>query len=114
MLRVMAFVLASGAPGMALADPFPQAATGAEVRGDDGTVIGRVANVQRDSHGRIVSASSPGLEPADAPRAVVVARDDERADAAIPFRRAERDRAARPTALLRPSSAETPTLRLLD
>lgn len=98
MLRVMAFVLALGAPGMALADPFPQAATGAEVRGHDGTVIGRVANVQRDSRGRIVSASIPGLEPADAPRVVVVAREDDRGGADILFRRAERDSSALPAA----------------
>jgi hypothetical protein len=45
-------------------------AVGLAVRGDDGTVIGRVASVERDAEGRLVSAEIPELEPADAPEPV--------------------------------------------
>lgn len=42
-------------------------AVGLAVRAEDGAVVGRVASIERDSEGRIVSADIPGLEPADAP-----------------------------------------------
>jgi len=37
------------------------------VRTDEGTVVGRVAAIERDAAGRIVAAEIEGLEPADAP-----------------------------------------------
>ena len=78
MLRTLILTLAIAAPGAAMAEPvqFPDAARGAEVRGDDGVVVGRVAHVERNARGDIVSAEIPGLEPADAPAQVVVARND--------------------------------------
>jgi hypothetical protein len=87
MLRMMVLALAIGAPGVALADPFPHAVTGAEVHGDDGTVVGRVTSVQRDSNGRIVSAEIPGLEPADAPLEQLVASNDRRGPTNAMFQR---------------------------
>ena len=59
---------AISAPSFAHAEPRNESPVGMEVRSDDGTtVLGRVASVQRDRSGRIVSADIPGLEPADAP-----------------------------------------------
>lgn len=69
MLRTLAFALAIGLPGMAAAEQFPQSAQDVEVRGDDGSVIGRVAAVERNADGDIVAVEIPGLEPGDAPYA---------------------------------------------
>lgn len=69
MLRTIVLVLALTAPGLAAAEHFPQSAIDAPVVADDGTVVGRVAAVERDETGRIVSADLPGLEPGDAPHA---------------------------------------------
>lgn len=78
MLRSMmlASVLITAVP--AWAEQFPASAVGLEVRGDDGTVLGRVEQVTRDGQGRIVSARFSGLEaPADAPYPVVQPRAPE-------------------------------------
>ncbi len=77
MLRTLVLVLAFGAPAMAAAEEFPQSAVGIEVRGDDGTVIGRVDRVERDANGRIVAAEIAGQEPGNAPYAsrALVAED---------------------------------------
>ena len=76
MLRTLAlapmFALAIGLPGMAAAEQFPQSAQGAAVRSHDGTVIGRVAAVERNADGGIIAVEIPGLEPGDAP---VASRD---------------------------------------
>ena len=69
MLRTLAFALAIGLPGLAAAEQFPQSARDVEVRGDDGSVVGRVAAVERNADGEIVAVEIPGLEPGDAPRA---------------------------------------------
>jgi hypothetical protein len=69
MLRTLVFALAVGASGAAMADQFPQSALHADVRADDGTVVGRVEAVERDSEGRIVAAEISGTEPASAPLA---------------------------------------------
>jgi hypothetical protein len=69
MLRTLVFALAIGAPSMALAEQFPEAATGTVVRGHDGAELGRVANVERDANGNVTAAEIPGLEPGDAPYA---------------------------------------------
>ena len=73
MLRTLAlaplFALAFGLPGLAAAEQFPQSAQGVEVRSHDGTVIGRVAAVERNADGDIVAVEIPGLEPGDAPAA---------------------------------------------
>ncbi len=69
MLRTLAFALMIGLPGLAVAEQFPQSAQDVEVRGDDGSVIGRVAAVERNAEGDIVAMEIPGLEPGDAPRA---------------------------------------------
>jgi hypothetical protein len=69
MLRTLAFVLAIGLPGLAAAEQFPQSAQDVEVRADDGSIIGRVAAVERNADGDIVGVEIPGLEPGDAPRA---------------------------------------------
>lgn len=69
MLRTLAFVLMLGAPSIAMADQFPQSANGAVVRGHDGAELGRVASVERNANGDVVSADIPGLEPGDAPYA---------------------------------------------
>ena len=69
MLRTLAFALAIGLPGLAVAEQFPQSAQGVEVRGDDGSVVGRVSSVERNAEGEIVAVEIPGLEPGDAPAA---------------------------------------------
>lgn len=69
MLRTLAFALIIGLPGLAVAEQFPQSAQNVEVRGHDGTVIGRVAAVERNADGDIVAVEIPGLEPGDAPMA---------------------------------------------
>lgn len=96
MLRTLVLTLAIVAPGVAMAQPaqFPDAARGAEVRGDDGTVIGRVGRVERNARGEIVSAEIAGLEPADAPIPVLVARNDDRREVLIRYDRRSRDRQA--------------------
>jgi hypothetical protein len=80
MLRTLAFALALGAPAVAASEEFPQSAAGIEVRGDDGTVVGRVGAVERDGSGRIVSVEIEGLEPADGPAAPrdLIAEEDPR------------------------------------
>jgi hypothetical protein len=72
MLRTLAFALIIGLPGLAAAEQFPHSAQDVEVRGHDGTVIGRVAAVERNADGDIVAVEIPGLEPGDAP---VASRD---------------------------------------
>jgi hypothetical protein len=72
MLRTLAFALVIGLPGLAAAEQFPQSAQEVEVRGHDGTVIGRVERVERNAEGDVVAMEIPGLEPGDAPR---VSRD---------------------------------------
>ncbi len=69
MLRTLAFALIIGLPGLAAAEQFPNSAQNVEVRGHDGTVIGRVAAVERNADGDIVAVEIPGLEPGDAPMA---------------------------------------------
>jgi len=69
MLRTLVFALAIGLPGLAAAEQFPQSAQGVEVRGHDGTVVGRVSAVERDADGDIVAVEIPGMEPGDAPYA---------------------------------------------
>ncbi|MCX7359927.1 MAG: hypothetical protein NT015_17535 [Alphaproteobacteria bacterium] len=69
MLRTLVFALAIGLPGLAAAEQFPQSAQGVEVRGDDGSVIGRVSAVERNAEGEIVAVEIPGMEPGDAPAA---------------------------------------------
>ena len=80
MLRTLIFALAIAAPGLAVAEDFPDAVVGSEVRGDNGVVIGHVTAVQRDRHGNIVSVEIPGAEPPDASTVLprVVARNDDR------------------------------------
>lgn len=82
MLRTLVFVFAIAAPGLAVAEDFPHAVVGSEVRGDNGVVIGRVTAVQRDRRGNIIAVEIPGAEPPDAatvlPR-VVAQNDDQRA-----------------------------------
>jgi len=85
MLRTLIVALAIAAPGVASAQQaqqtqFDNSAVGIEVRGDDGTVIGRVASVERDANGRIVAAEIPGQEPgsAHAPSDLVAERNDVR------------------------------------
>jgi hypothetical protein len=69
MLRTLTFALMIGLPGLAAAEQFPQSAQGVEVRGDDGSVIGRVSFVERNADGEIVAVEIPGLEPGDTARA---------------------------------------------
>ena len=69
MLRTLTFALAIGLPGLAAAEQFPHSAQDVEVRGHDGTVLGRVSRVERNARGDIVAVEIPGLEPGDAPRA---------------------------------------------
>lgn len=69
MLRTLAFALAIGLPGMAAAEQFPQSAQDVEVRGHDGSTLGRVSAVERNANGDIVAVEIPGLEPGDAPNA---------------------------------------------
>lgn len=71
MLRTLVFALAIGLPGLAAAEQFPQSALDVEVRGDDGTVIGRVSAVERNADGEIVGVEIPGMEPGDASRDLV-------------------------------------------
>ena len=80
MLRTLAFVLALGAPALAASEPLNESAVGIEVRGDDGSVIGRIDTVERDRTGRIVAMEAEGLEPADAPAASrdLIAEEDPR------------------------------------
>ena len=78
MLRTLAFILALGAPSLAMAEQFPETPLGLEVRGHDGTVLGRITAVERDADGNIVAVEIPGLEPADAPQESLVAERDER------------------------------------
>jgi hypothetical protein len=73
MLRTLAFILALGAPSLAMAEQFPASPLGQQVRGDDGTVIGRITAVERDADGNIIAVEIPGLEPADAPEERLVA-----------------------------------------
>ena len=79
MLRTLAFILALGAPSLALAEQFPESPLGQEVRGHDGTVLGRITGVERDADGNIVAIEVPGLEPGDAPEESLVAERDQRA-----------------------------------
>lgn len=72
MLRSLAFALIIGLPGLAAAEQFPQSAQDVEVRGHDGSVLGRVSAVERNADGEIVAVEIPGLEPGDAP---VASRD---------------------------------------
>jgi hypothetical protein len=80
MLRTLVFALAFAVPGMAAAEDFPHAVVGAEVRGDNGVVIGHVTAVQRDGHGHIISVEIPGAEPPDASSVLprMVAQNDDR------------------------------------
>lgn len=74
MLRTLAFVLMLGAPSLGLAQQqFPESPLGQEVRGHDGTVLGRVTSVERDADGNVVAVEIPGLEPPDAPNQALVA-----------------------------------------
>ncbi|MGH6949737.1 MAG: hypothetical protein ACREH4_02625 [Vitreimonas sp.] len=73
MLRTLAFVLTLGASSAALGQQFPDSPLGQEVRGHDGTVLGRVTSVERDADGNIVAVEIPGLEPPDAPNEALVA-----------------------------------------
>lgn len=66
MLRTLVIALALGAP-VAAAEEFPRSAVGMPVVGDDGTIIGEVRAVERNSHGEIVAVEIDGLEPDDAP-----------------------------------------------
>ncbi|MBN8606416.1 MAG: PRC-barrel domain-containing protein [Caulobacterales bacterium] len=80
MLRSLFLALALGAPTLAAAEQFPESALGVEVRGHDGTLLGRVTDVERDGDGRIISVEIPGLEPGDAPASArdLVAENDRR------------------------------------
>lgn len=69
MLRTLVLVLALGAPSLAVAQQFPESPMHQEVRGHDGTALGRIESVQRDERGVIVGVEVPGLEPGSAPRA---------------------------------------------
>jgi hypothetical protein len=73
MLRTLALALILAAPSQALAQQFPDSPLGQEVRGHDGTVLGRITSVERDAEGNVVAVEIPGLEPADAPRESQVA-----------------------------------------
>ncbi|WP_135212589.1 hypothetical protein [Vitreimonas flagellata] len=82
MLRTLAFALALTLPSLAgaqqMREQFPDSPLGMEVRGHDGAVLGRVANVERDARGNIVSVDIPGLEPGDAPAASDLAAENDR------------------------------------
>ena len=74
MLRTILFsvIALTASVGVATAEPRhtrSETPVGVEVRGDDGAVLGHVTGVERNRAGRIVAASVPGLEPADAARA---------------------------------------------
>ena len=92
MLKALVISVCLLAPGAAWAQ---DQVVGMVVRTDEGVQIGRVADVERDAEGRIISASFEGLEaPADTPyqiedwrqpyraptRAVAVASADDRQD----------------------------------
>jgi hypothetical protein len=95
MLRTLVFVLALAAPSLAAAQQFPASPLGQDVRGHDGAVLGRVTSVERDAQGRIVAVEIPGLEPADAPSALVAQseREDLVRDHLVPVRDSDRARA---------------------
>ena len=78
MLRTLVFALAIGLPSLAAAEQFPQSAQGVDVRGHDGTVVGRVSAVERNADGDIVAVEIPGMEPGSAPHASsdLVAQND--------------------------------------
>ena len=88
MLRTLVLALTLAAPSLALAQQFPDSPLGQDVRGHDGAVLGRVTSVERDAQGRIVAVEIPGLEPGDAPAALVVEneRDDFVRDEFVPVR----------------------------
>jgi hypothetical protein len=69
MLRTLVIAFALGAPGVAVADQFPQSALHAPVVADNGVVVGHVNAVERDASGRIVAVEIDGLEPPSAPMA---------------------------------------------
>jgi hypothetical protein len=97
LLRTLVLVLAFGAPSLALAQAHPQqrdeSAVGIDVVGDDGAVVGHVASVQRDRHGRIVAAEIPGQEPINAPYASSALVADNESNALMTI---VRDREAHP------------------
>ena len=96
MLRTLVFVLALAAPGIAFAQQqFPESAVGAEVRGDDGGVLGHVGHVERDADGRIVAVEIAGLEPGDAPYAPPnLVSENYRRDTTVPVSDTRRERRA--------------------
>ncbi len=98
MLRTLVFVLALAAPGVAFAQQqgqFPESAVGAEVRGDDGGVLGHVGHVERDADGRIVAVEIAGLEPGDAPYAPPnLVSENYRRDTTVPVSDTRRERRA--------------------
>jgi hypothetical protein len=98
MLRTIVLSLALGLPGVAAAQEarFNESAVGIEVRGDDGTVVGRVNAVERDANGRIVAVEIAGQEPGSAPYAPsdLVASNRDGRNALISDRQRERSRAA--------------------
>ncbi|MGE0740975.1 MAG: hypothetical protein AB7O98_06495 [Hyphomonadaceae bacterium] len=96
MLRTLVVALAVALPSVAAAEQFPQSAIDAPVVADNGVVVGRVAAVERNAEGQIVSAEIPGLEPGDAPSASrdLVAENDNRASLRVYDRREREDRAA--------------------
>lgn len=81
MLRTLIIALVIGAPSLAMAqeapNQFPESPLGQEVRGDDGTAIGRVTAVARNEQGNVEAVEIPGLEPADAPANELVAERSE-------------------------------------
>ena len=98
MLRTIVVALALGLPGAAIAQDaqFRDSAVGIEVRGDDGTVVGRVNAVERDVNGRITSVEIAGQEPGSAPYASrdLVADSRDGRNALISDRSRERSRVA--------------------
>lgn len=66
-----------GAPDLAAAEQFPSSVLHADIRSDTGQVVGRVEAVERDGQGRVIAIQSEALEPADAPRAPMVAEQRE-------------------------------------
>jgi hypothetical protein len=96
MLRTIVIALALGLPGVAVAQEaqFNESAVGIEVRGDDGTVVGRVNAVERDANGRIVAIEAASLEPGSAPYAPsdLIADNRDGRNALIGDRQRERSR----------------------
>jgi hypothetical protein len=90
MLRILAFALVLGAPSLAMAQQFPDSPLEQEVRGHDGAVIGRITAVERNADGDIVAVEIPGLEPADAPAAALVAENERERGVNVRQRRQER------------------------